>query len=53
MTTSDLLTQILRKKYLTLSKRIAQFTALHLIRIRRHRGKASIFQFQNSMMKWF
>ena len=26
--------------------------ALHLIPIRLHPGKLSIFQFQNSMMKW-
>ena len=53
MTTSEIINPNFEEKYLTLSRRIVQFTALHLIQIRHHRGTLSIFQFQSSVMKSF
>ena len=53
MTTSEIINPNFEEKITSALKAVAQFTALHLIRIRRHPRKRSLLQFQSSVMKWF
>ena len=47
MTTSEIINPNFEEKKQTLSRRIVQFTELHLIQIRRHPGKHFLFRFRS------
>ena len=53
MATSEIINPNFEEKITNALKADRIVHRVTFIRIRRHRGKLSIFQFQNSMMKWF